>query len=86
MAVVLSFLQIKVETRPWSIELHSRKLEVELTTISRCAAAPAALLDTRVASNFQLTQLLRLYVQLQSHITGMWHVRFFTLHRRYCSH
>lgn len=32
-------LQIKVETRPWTIELPSRKLEVELTVISRCAAA-----------------------------------------------
>jgi hypothetical protein len=27
--------QIKVETRPWTIELPSRKLEVELTVISR---------------------------------------------------
>lgn len=32
-------LQIKVETRPWTIELPSRKLEVELTMISRCAYA-----------------------------------------------
>ena len=26
--------QVKVETRPWTIELPSRKLEVELTTVS----------------------------------------------------
>lgn len=26
--------QIRVETRPWQIELPSRKLEVELTTVS----------------------------------------------------
>jgi hypothetical protein len=38
MRCVGALLQIKVETRPWSFELPSRKLEVELTTISRCAA------------------------------------------------
>ena len=27
-------VQIRVETRPWQIELPTRKLEVELTTIS----------------------------------------------------
>lgn len=27
-------MQVKVETRPWQIELPNRKLEVELTTIS----------------------------------------------------
>lgn len=34
-AVLLALAQIKVETRPWTIELPSRKLEVELTVISR---------------------------------------------------
>jgi hypothetical protein len=33
--VLILLLQIKVETRPWTIELPSRKLEVELTVISR---------------------------------------------------
>lgn len=28
------FLQVRVETRPWVIELPSRKLEVELTTVA----------------------------------------------------
>jgi hypothetical protein len=37
--MVCLLLQIKVETRPWTIELPSRKLEVELTVISRCAGS-----------------------------------------------
>ena len=32
-ARVQEYLQIKVETKPWKIELPSRNIEIELTTV-----------------------------------------------------
>lgn len=31
--MTMPLMQIKVETKPWKIELPSRKLEIELTTV-----------------------------------------------------
>jgi hypothetical protein len=67
-------LQIKVETRPWSIELPSRKLEVELTTISRCGAAHQLhILETCATA------------VAQCHTQGIWHVQCFNLQVMYRS-